>query len=65
MADLIAEIQAADGSLAIPDPVPELRAGYRRAISAAISGGLVPEGYGLFAVEGVAAGRGVGASVPG
>lgn len=45
--DLIAEVQAVDGILTVPDPAPVLRAGYRRAISVALSDGLAPNGYAL------------------
>ena len=43
--DLIAELQAGDGVLTIPDPAPNTRAQYRRTISKVISEGAVPEGY--------------------
>lgn len=45
--DLIAEVQAANGTLVISDPTSQIRAAYRRAISKAISDGLVPEGLAL------------------
>ncbi|MBT2513097.1 hypothetical protein [Arthrobacter sp. ISL-30] len=43
--DLIAELQARDGVLTIPDPAPNTRALYRSAISKVISAGAAPEGY--------------------
>ncbi|WP_413247827.1 hypothetical protein [Sinomonas flava] len=43
--ELIAELQAVDGVLTVPDPAPNTRALYGRAISKAISDGAVPEGY--------------------
>lgn len=43
--DLVAELQSSDGVLNVPDPESEVRAGYRRAISKAITDGLVPDGY--------------------
>jgi hypothetical protein len=43
--DLIAELQAGDGVLTIPDPAPNTRALYRLAISKVISNGAVPESY--------------------
>lgn len=45
--DLIAEVEAAGGTLVIPEPTPERRAAYRSAISLAISSGLVPAGHAL------------------
>ncbi|WP_216363295.1 hypothetical protein, partial [Arthrobacter sp. Hiyo1] len=44
-AALIAELQVGDGVLTIPDPAPDTRAYYRRAIRRAISDGAVPGGY--------------------
>lgn len=44
-ADLVTDLQSSDGVLIIPDPESEVRAGYRRAISKAITDGLVPDGY--------------------
>lgn len=44
-ADLVTELQAGDGVLTVPNPVPVVRAAYRRAISIAITDGLVPDGY--------------------
>jgi hypothetical protein len=41
---LIAQLQTADGALTISDPPTEIRASYRRAISAAIVQGAVPAG---------------------
>lgn len=43
--DLVAELQSSEGVLTVPDPALEVRAGYRRAISRAITDGLVPDGY--------------------
>lgn len=43
--NLVAELQVGDGVITIPDPAPDTRASYRRAISKAISHGAVPEGY--------------------
>jgi hypothetical protein len=45
--DLIAKLQNGDGVLTVPDPPPDVRAGYRRAISMARSDGTVPAGHAL------------------
>ncbi len=47
MADLLERLRAAGGVVRVEDPDPELRAGYRRAISAAVASAAVPEGYRL------------------
>ena len=44
---LLAQLQSAGDTVAVPDPPGPLRAAYRRAISRAITEGLVPDGYGL------------------
>jgi hypothetical protein len=46
-ASLLEDLQTADGILTIPDRASHVRAAYRSAISKAITGGLVPGGYGL------------------
>ena len=46
-ADLLERLRAAGGQLRLEDPAPAVRAGYRRAISAAITSGGVPDGYRL------------------
>lgn len=45
--DLIERVRAAGGAFRVEDPEPAVRAAYRRAISAAITSGEVPEGYRL------------------
>jgi len=46
-ASLLAEVEAAGGVIRIPVPEASVRGAYRRAISAAITKSLVPDGYGL------------------
>lgn len=43
--DLVAALQAKDGVLTVADPTVGVRAAYRSAISRAVTGGLVPDGY--------------------